>query len=155
MKCSVAKSCCSNWRVSGWASPPNQSLTRDMRLHGRSSYKHTMLWTHAHCSERNKPPSIWFRTQWFEILKFIHEKHVRFYFLKEERKPNFATRLKCRTKLKKLYKLLPDFYFILSRQRICLDSGHTFTQTKLLVSAMIFNDLSSHYTSKKCCLDLQ
>ena len=80
MKCCVAKSCCSNWRVSGWASPPNQSLTRDMRLHGRSSYKHTMLWTHAHCSERNKPSSIWFRTQWFEILKFIYEKHIWNYF---------------------------------------------------------------------------
>ena len=80
MKCCVAKSCCSNWRVSGWASPPNQSLTRDMRLHGRSSYKHTMLWTHAHCSERNKPSSVWFHTQWFEILKFIHEKDIRNYF---------------------------------------------------------------------------
>lgn len=80
MKCCVAKSCCSNWRVSGWASPPNHSLTRDMRLNGRSSYKHTMLWTHAHCSERNKPSSIWFRAQWFEILKFIHEKHMWNYF---------------------------------------------------------------------------
>lgn len=80
MKCCVAKSCCSNWRVSGWASPPNQSLTRDMRLHGRSSYKHTMLWTHAHCSERNKPSSFRFHTQWFEIQEFIYEKYIWHYF---------------------------------------------------------------------------
>ena len=142
MKCCVAKSCCSNWRVSGWASPPNQSLTRDMRLHGRSSYKHTMLWTHAHCSERNKPPSVLFLTQWFEILKFIHEKHIRNYFDRRKKAKHcsaFKLQEQFKKKCKSCYK---DLYFIFSRQRICLDTDHTFTQTcKVLFSAMIFNDI--------------